>query len=214
MIHLDTPTKSQTQHRKAGVYRICACLLMLMGVGRVAIAVVQHQVFLWDLWLLRHIHAYANPSLDRAMIGLSELGGATIIAPISAAIGLYLWWQRPQAARFWFLAVAGAAALNIMLKFIFQRARPELWPRLLPESDYGFPSGHAMYSAAFVLALLLLFWPMRWRLIVVVLGGLFVLALGLSRLYLGVHYPSDVLVGWCAGCAWTSLMWSFSRERG
>ena len=100
------------------------------------------------------------------------------------------------------LIVGGAAAINFLTKLIFHRVRPHLWPSLTPEADYSFPSGHALISLAVMVSLLLLAWPTRWRGPTLLAGGFFVLLVGLSRLYLGVHYPTDVLAGWAAGGAW------------
>jgi undecaprenyl-diphosphatase len=79
---------------------------------------------------------------------------------------------------------------------LLHRARPHLWTSPAPEFDYGFPSGHAMASMTLVAALSILSWNSRWRWFVLIIGTLFVLIIGWTRLYLGVHYPSDVLAGW------------------
>ncbi|WP_284327029.1 phosphatase PAP2 family protein, partial [Deinococcus metallilatus] len=138
----------------------------------------------------------------------TTLGGVSVIAPLSALLLLFLWLKKRSLALFWGLSVAGAAVLDLIMKLIFQRPRPELWPRLVQEQDYGFPSGHSMYSAAFVTALILFSWRTPYRWLVVVLGVLFSGLVGFSRLYLGVHYPTDVLAGWLSGLAWVLGVYS------
>ncbi len=94
--------------------------------------------------------------------------------------------------------------LNVLFKLFFARVRPALFEQLTPAPGFAFPSGHAMGSAAFFLALYLLareFVP-RWRWLAAVLGVLLTLGIGLSRLVLQVHYPSDVLAGWVLSAAW------------
>lgn len=184
-------------------------LLPLLVVGEIAEDLLEGRRFAFEApWLLA-LHAHATPALDRVAVTLSLVGGVTVIAPVSAALLAGLWWRCRSRAPYFAAAVAGAAGLDLILKLVFHRPRPELWPRLVPESDASFPSGHAMYSAAFVTAVILLVWPTRLRWPALVLGTLFSLAVGLSRLYLGVHFPTDVLAGWLGGLAWavgTSLL--------
>ena len=104
---------------------------------------------------------------------------------------------------FFGIAVTGSAVLDIVAKNHFARLRPDLWLSITPESTYSFPSGHAMGSATLGVAVILLCWPTSWRWPVMIAGLVFVLLVGVSRVYLGVHYPSDILAGWTAAIAWT-----------
>jgi undecaprenyl-diphosphatase len=85
---------------------------------------------------------------------------------------------------------------------------------MLPESTFSFPSGHAMQSMAVGAALVILLWETRWRYVALLLSASFVLAVGLSRIYLGVHYPSDILAGWAASVAWVVGLRSVMMNRG
>jgi membrane-associated phospholipid phosphatase len=107
-----------------------------------------------------------------------------------------------RAGAYLLLTLAGAVVLNPLAKEAWRRVRPALWDGVPYQGGYSFPSGHATYSMAFVLALVLLSWgsPRRWW--AVGLGGVFALLIGLSRMYLGVHYPSDILGGWLLAVAW------------
>jgi undecaprenyl-diphosphatase len=105
-------------------------------------------------------------------------------------------------AAFWVLAVGGTALLNMLAKHVFARVRPDFWVSLLPETTFSFPSGHAMHSMAVVAALVALTWHSRWRWLVALIGVCFVFLVGLSRIYLGVHFPSDILAGWTASLTW------------
>jgi membrane-associated phospholipid phosphatase len=105
-------------------------------------------------------------------------------------------------ALFWAVAMGGTGVLNSGAKLFFRRERPELWLSPAPEHTYSFPSGHAMGSMALVAALAVLAWPTRWRWWAIILGGAFTLSVGFSRVYLGVHFPSDVVAGWSASLAW------------
>jgi membrane-associated phospholipid phosphatase len=111
----------------------------------------------------------------------------------------------------WVAAVAGSAVLNQLLKGFFQRPRPHFAHPLVVESSYSFPSGHAMesfvvYGMLAYLAVLL--WLRSWEARVAVICGaaLVVVLIGFSRMYLGVHYFSDVVAGYAAGGVWLSAL--------
>lgn len=189
-------------------------LLPLLIVGYIGEDVLERPRFAFETPLLLSIHHLATPALDHLAVALTTVGGVGVIAPLSALILGTLWWKVRRQALFWGLSVAGAAALNLIMKLVFHRSRPELWSRLVQESGAGFPSGHSMYSMAFVIALTLLLWRTPYRLPALALGLIFTLGVGLSRLYLGVHYPTDVLAGWLSGLAWVLGVYSVLRGRG
>lgn len=188
-------------------------LLPLLIVGALGEDVLEQQRFAFEAPLMLWLHAHSTPALDHLAVVLATVGGYQVIAPVSAVLSFVLWRRSVLPARFFVVAVLGAAALNSVMKFAFHRPRPELWPRVLQESGASFPSGHSMYSAAFVTALILLAWTTRFRWPAVVLGSLFTLIVGWSRVDLGVHYPTDVLAGWLAGVAWVLGVYGLVRPR-
>lgn len=184
-------------------------LLLFAGVllpfyifGVLAEDVWEKESFSWDEATLLYLHAQATPALDQIMLFFTRIG---FIGPLVVGTGLFFWllWRRCWAdATFVLLGVGGALALNQGIKLFFARVRPDLWQSLAPLGTYSFPSGHAMVSMALALTLIILLWPTRWRGAALLIGIPLVLLIGLSRLYLGVHYPSDVLAGWMASLAW------------
>src|SRR5690606_4052086 len=106
---------------------------------------------------------------------------------------LLLALRRWRHAVFAAVATGGSALLNIAAKQLFARDRPSLWESIAPETSYSFPSGHAMGSMTLALVLVLLAWHTRARWWVLAAMAVFVPMVGLSRVYLGVHYPSDIL---------------------
>jgi undecaprenyl-diphosphatase len=133
----------------------------------------------------------------------SRLGYQYGVIPFDIVLVAALWFrQRRRDAVFTATSFIGSALINIAAKHYYGRARPSLWESLAPETTFSFPSGHAMGSMTLATVLVLLAWRTRWRGPVIAVSALFVLAVGASRPYLGVHYPSDVLAGWAAALAW------------
>lgn len=149
-------------------------------------------------------------ALDMVVIVLTQLGGAVFVAGATsiAVLWLLLMRRRLQAV---FLAgsVAGAAILNIFLKALFQRERP--LEQLIAVEGYSFPSGHAMSSMALALALVIICWRTKMRWVIVALAAVYVLVVGFSRVYLNVHYVSDVLAGWAFSGLWVYLIYRLLR---
>lgn len=167
----------------------------------------EQEVFSWDNKLLNFLHAHSSPVLDQIMLTFSRIGGFYGMIFPTAIIFLWLLFSRRYSqAAFWALAVGGVVIINPLLKAVFQRHRPDLWTSIAPEYDFSFPSGHTMGSAAFALAAIILLWPTRWRNWAIGLGTLFALFVAASRLYLGVHFPSDVLAGWAITIAWVGAV--------
>lgn len=156
------------------------------------------------------------PWLEGAVRDITALGSTSVLVLITSAVIIYLLLiRRPSTALFMFVAVAGGQVLSSLLKFEVDRPRPDLVSHLVSETSLSFPSGHAMLSAVTYLTLGSLaarFLPDRTtKVFVLALAVLITVLVGTSRVYLGVHWPSDVLAGWCAGFAWAMLCWLAAR---
>ena len=202
------------EHRRTLLAVLLGLIVPLVAFGGLGEEVWGHEALAWDATILEFLRRHATPALDAAMLGVTSAGDVRVLAGL-VALGLaaLLYTHRNRDAIFAAVATGGAAVLNPVLKAGFQRPRPQLWASLIPEHDFSFPSGHAMGSMAAVLALAVLAWPTRWRWVVIVLGSVFVALVGASRVYLGVHFPSDVLAGWGAALVWvTAITVSLRRE--
>lgn len=191
-------------------------LLPLWGFAELADEVDDGTGFFFDEPMLRAAHALAGAGLDRAFLLVTRLGYEWLVLPFDIALVLVLAWkQRVREGLFAALALGGSALLNLATKQVFARARPELWPSIAPEQTFSFPSGHAMGSMTLAWVCLLLAWRTRWRWPVLLVALPFALLVGLSRIYLGVHYPSDILAGWAAASAWAvvSFLLVFHHHR-
>lgn len=181
------------------------CLLLpLWGFAALVGEVHENEVFSFDAPILNSLHALSTPTLNHFFLLMTRLGYLWGVVPLDVFILMALVMRRRfRDGLFFGIAVMGSAMLNIVAKNYFARMRPDLWVSLKPETTYSFPSGHAMGSTTLGMAVILMCWPTCWRWPVIVTSLIFVLLVGVSRVYLGVHYPSDILAGWAAAIAWT-----------
>lgn len=178
-------------------------LLPLWGFAELADEVHEADAFDFDEPMLQLAHSLARDGFDRWFLLFSALGYEYGVVPFDVALVLALAWRRRfRESIFAAAALGGSALLNIATKQVFARVRPALWESIAPESSYSFPSGHAMGSMTLGMVLVLLAWPTRWRWFALAAMAFFVPMVGLSRVYLGVHYPSDILAGWAAAMVW------------
>lgn len=163
--------------------------------------------FFFDQPILLAVHKLASPGIDAFFVMVSRIGYQLGVLPADVCILLWLTYRRRYRDGLFFgLAVIGSLLINLAVKSHFTRFRPDLWASISPEMTYSFPSGHAMGSATLATAVVLLLWRTRWRWWALSGGVLFVLLVGMARIYLGVHYPSDILAGWSAAMAWVLAM--------
>ncbi|MHB0980832.1 MAG: phosphatase PAP2 family protein [Thermoleophilia bacterium] len=183
-------------------------LLLAWAFGNILEGVVGREpITVLDRTVARTLHDHAVPWLTSAMIVITSFGGGWVLVLVAFVVTAALVWRRRWGEGLVLLtATSGAAFLNAMLKLLIQRPRPEFLEPLITVGGYSFPSGHASASAAFFMTLGLLAagWVRRWETRVYVLLGAIgaILLIGFSRLYLGVHYLSDVLAGYALGAFW------------
>jgi len=178
----------------------------------------------FDDWALRalrdpqDLHIPIGPKwLPKVGRDLTALGGVTFLGLLTMSVVGYFWLRKMYAVGTLVLAITvSASLLNVGLKDFYERPRPELVPHLTEEYSASFPSGHAMLSTVVFLTLATLlgrFTP-EYRLRAYYLGIALTLSLlvGVSRVYMGVHYPTDVLAGWVAGLVWGLICWLVTKE--
>jgi membrane-associated phospholipid phosphatase len=169
-----------------------------------ATKVWEHQHLAFDTPILTWFHHLVTPRFTTLALTFTNLGSVYVLLAALLIISFFLWFRSRRSAFFLLVSFCGAAALDVLAKAVFVRTRPELFTQLIPEHDFSFPSGHTMGATAFFLALYFLSRRMfpRWQWFVANIGLLFTLGIGVSRLYLQVHYPSDVLAGWLLSAVW------------
>jgi membrane-associated phospholipid phosphatase len=172
----------------------------------VRVVFVQHSVAL-DGWAFQQMEQLrrAAPGLDSWVYVVTFFGSALFLTAIAVVLPASLMWlkHRREALEV-FLAVLGAALLNQLLKTHFHRVRPET--ALVKQLGLSFPSGHAMIGMAFYSCLAWLLWRHGHHPLWAALLVLWALLIGLTRIYLHVHYATDVLAGFAGGLGWLVLL--------
>ncbi|HEU5169437.1 MAG TPA: phosphatase PAP2 family protein [Gemmatimonadales bacterium] len=194
------------------IIALAVALAGLWGFAELAEAVGKGETQRFDdavlLWLNRH----ATPTLDTVALQITAVGNGLTVVVVALVACAFLWAVRERVGVLLLaMAVAGGDLLNRVLKGTFARPRPELFvldtPFARPVSA-SFPSGHA--TASMVLYLVLAYLLVRlcgraaFKWVVIIVAGLLIFLIGLSRLYLGVHYPSDVIAGYLFGFVWAA----------
>jgi undecaprenyl-diphosphatase len=154
--------------------------------------------------------------LQQSAVDISALGGPTLMWLFGLSGLAWLLYRRRRAEAAWIaVSLIGASLISSSLKYTIDRPRPALVPHLAQVTDPSFPSGHSLVSAALylTLALMLAEGVTGWagRAAIVGFGAMLVLLIGCSRVYLGVHWPSDVLGGWSFGTAWALAVFAANR---
>jgi undecaprenyl-diphosphatase len=158
-----------------------------------------------------------SPAFQEAVRDVSALGGVSLLGLVTAiAVGFLVLDGKSHMAYFAAASVTGGTIAASLLKDVFQRPRPEIVPHIVYAGNTSFPSGHSMMSAVtyLTLAALLARSQERKRLkaYFLLLAALLTFLVGVSRVYLGVHWPTDVLAGWMAGAVWAMLCWLAARR--
>ena len=196
-----------------GVLVLVGATLALAGTwlfGEIADKVLSGATQQFDDAVLTWLGTLHRPWLDTVALEVTSLGNGTVVFVIAGVAALFLWLTRHRYSSVLLLAAsAGGIVVSLVLKGFFQRPRPQVieWGTQVVTSS--FPSGHATTSAvvyATVAYLAARLQRRRWtRVVTLVAATIFILAIALSRLYLGVHYPTDVAAGMVAGLAWAGF---------
>jgi len=190
---------------------LVAAMLALLLFAWLAEEVLESETLRFDNFVRGVVHSWAHPGLTRLMQIMSWIGSINFLGGfviLCVALLLYVRWRR--AALLVLIAVAGAIPLDTILKATFHRTRPAPFFGTPLPASYSFPSGHALFSVCvFGVLAAVTTTRVRQRWLRAVLWGIaaaLVVLIGLSRIYLGVHYPSDVIAGYLAAAIWVSTI--------
>jgi undecaprenyl-diphosphatase len=200
-----------------------ACVLLLAFVT-LAGEVSEGDTKAFDVRILRAFRSAADPArpigpawVETALLDLTALGGSTVLGlMVTAVVGFLVLQERYRTALVVAVTSASGELLNMVMKNLFLRPRPDVVPHLRDVASSSFPSGHAMESAIIYLTLGAMLMRVAERRLTKVycLGWALLLTflVGMSRVYLGVHYPTDVLAGWIMGFVWASICWLVAQR--
>lgn len=201
-------------HAAVGLFLAMGLVLAVGAVAAfaaVAAEVMEGETLAFDVAVLRWMERHHTPRLDVAALEVTSLGAGVVVGMVIAIASVFLWVSRHRysVALLW-TALLGAGLITRTLKTVFDRPRPDVFPWVAPYADHGsFPSGHATTSMvvyltlAYLVARLADTRALRWMTVTAAL--VVIVLIGLSRLYLGVHYPSDVAAGYAVGFAWAAF---------
>jgi len=162
----------------------------------------------WDTSLMLAIHSIHRPWLDIVMLIVTSTGGSLLFVSV-VAIAAWLYIKRRVFDMLTLLiSFGGAGVISDLLKLVFARPRPDLFPPIIAVSGYSFPSGHTASAVAVYGLLAILLWRQA-RYVPAVFSALWVMVVGFSRIYLGVHYPSDVLGALAVGGLWVFAVFAW-----
>lgn len=192
-------------------------ILFATAFGLVALLVGFHRLNAIDRSIIRFVQGFESPALSPVMKFFTAIGEGLPVTAIAVAIALFLYFvlkNRRELILFVF-ALAGSQLLNVVLKLAFHRERPDIH-RIIQVTGYSFPSGHSMGAFSLYGISAYLLWKHipanRGRAILIAASAALVMAIGISRIYLGVHYPSDVIGGYLATGFWlASSIWVYRK---
>lgn len=186
---------------------LCLAMGSMFFFGWLAEEVMEGETRVFDETVRNFFQQIASPTLTNVMIFFTYVGSVYgIILLLIIAVSILLYKNYRRAAVLLIITMLGESILSFVLKLSFQRPRPEAYFGFTLPSSFSFPSGHAFASLCFFGALALFLSSRttnrRYRIAVWITATILFLTIGISRIYLGVHYPSDVLAGYTAGFVW------------
>ncbi|AFZ08307.1 phosphoesterase PA-phosphatase related protein [Oscillatoria nigro-viridis PCC 7112] len=191
-----------------GVVGIASCLSIIFLLAWLFEEVLEKQAFGFDTAWIYWVHGYATPNLDAVMLTITQLADARVVVVIVALTLGILWWRNHRSeAKIFAIACLGAFILNNGMKLFFAKPRPHIFPSLISETSFSFPSGHALggfVMYGFLAYLLSSRFP-KYSKFIYTLAVITIAAIGLSRIYIGVHWPTDIIAGYGVGYIWLML---------
>ncbi|KON70564.1 hypothetical protein AKG34_18525 [Peribacillus butanolivorans] len=194
-------------------------VIFLIGFSIMAFTISAYEFLNFDRAVISFVQGLESPFLTTIMKVFTFIGSSSSIIILSLLVLFYLYKvlkHRLELVLF-SAVVVGSTLLNLILKLFFQRARPDLH-RLIEIGGYSFPSGHAMNAFTLYGILTFLLWrhisTMWGRTLLILFSVMMILTIGISRIYLGVHYPSDIIGGYLASGCWLAIsIWVFQKYK-
>lgn len=188
-----------------GTVGLVSCLIIIYVVAQISDEVLDKEAFAFDKTILLWIHSFANPTLDSVMRFITRLNDPSTVVAIAAIILVILLWRHYYSeAQIFIIDCVGGVVLSYGLKSVFGKTRPDLWESVIKDLSFSYPSGHALGSTVLYgfIAYLIASRYSQFSLLIYTVVVCLIGAIGLSRLYLGVHWPTDIIGGYGIGFLW------------
>ncbi|MCM3566926.1 phosphatase PAP2 family protein [Neobacillus mesonae] len=192
------------------MFAFAISVICVIGFAVVSMLISDHQIAGFDKTIIASVQGLESPGLTKVMKFFTFIGSTkfVIILSIIIILFLYLALKHRLEVILFTIVVIGTGIINQLLKQFFHRIRPD-FHRLIEIGGYSFPSGHAMSAFSVYVMLTFLLWrhiPAKiWRTVLILFSIVMILMIGISRIYLGVHYPSDIIGGYLASGVWVSF---------
>ncbi|NHC43079.1 phosphatase PAP2 family protein [Bacillus sp. MM2020_1] len=190
-------------------------LICVVGFALTSLFISDHKIIDFDRDIIAAIQGLESPLLTNVMKFFTFVGSTPVVIVLIILLIIFLYKVLHHRLELILLisAIIGSAVLNQILKQVFHRIRPN-FHRLIDISGFSFPSGHAMNAFTVYVIISFLLWrhiPSKWgRSLLICISTVMILAIGISRIYLGVHYPSDIIGGYLASGFWLAVaIWFF-----
>jgi membrane-associated phospholipid phosphatase len=205
---MEKPKNVKTGFLLLGAFLVAAAALFIFG--WLAEEMLEGDTQRFDSFIRAAIHQHSTPGLTRLMMGFSFIGSVATVGVLCVVIlSAFLYFRQVRLAALLGITMIGMAALDFLLKLAFHRPRPVAFFGPSP-SSYSFPSGHAFGALCFYGVLAAIFAARTpgkaAKSCIWIVAAVLIAMIGLSRIYLGVHYPSDVIAGYCAGAVWVAAV--------
>ena len=196
-------------------------VLCIIGFAMVSLFVKDHQIIGFDRTIISAVQGLESPGLTKVMKLFTFIGSTEFVIILSLLLVFFLYkvLQHRLEVVLFIVVLMGSGIINQLLKQFFHRVRPD-FHRLIEISGYSFPSGHAMNAFTVYVMISFLLWrhisSRLGRGVLIFFSTMMILAIGISRIYLGVHYPSDVIGGYLASGVWVSMaifFFQFYKEK-
>jgi undecaprenyl-diphosphatase len=202
-----------TFYGAVGIFLVMGAVIAVvatLGFSELAEHVLAGGTQAFDVAILRWLHEHQNPMLTALMVEMTYLGTGTVVMMVVIVVALFLWHtEHKHSARLLLAATVGNILLNGALKLVYHRPRPSVFVWQTTAVSSSFPSGHAMSATVVygtVAYLVMRLQKHHWsRMLTLGAAIILILLICLTRLYLGVHYPSDVIGGIIVGLAWAAF---------
>ncbi|MBM7565115.1 phosphatase PAP2 family protein [Paenibacillus sacheonensis] len=192
-------------------------LLAIAGFQGLSMLVSRNRLARFDASIIDTVQGWENDTLTGIAKFLGKVGSSSVVIPAVLLLAAFLFLVLKHRKELVLLlgGMLGSTLLNHLLKPIYRRARPDIH-RIVEEQGYSYPSGHSMAAFTFYFLVTYLLWrhlPSRgWRVALLIFSGAMIVSIGLSRVYLGVHYPSDILAGYWVSACWVALSVRLFRQ--